>query len=128
MSGAGDKSDVMKPRKSFRPAKLGAHAPDAARVENIPSPSPLSGRATEQENSIMTSEDLFDEILARLWQVRAEVGDPVFRTAAGTALVAIGRVVLDEAETRSKRVGPGAQLVRFPLSRVIRSMASSDES
>ncbi|WP_166145198.1 hypothetical protein [Methylosinus sp. RM1] len=76
----------------------------------------------------MTSEDLFDEILARLWQVRAEVGDPVFRTAAGTALVAIGRVVLDEAETRSKRVGPGAQLVRFPLSRVIRSMASSDES
>jgi hypothetical protein len=70
----------------------------------------------------MTSEDLFDEILARLWQVRLEVGDAVFRAAAGAALVAIGRVVLEEAEKRAKS-GKTGEVIRFPLSRVIHSMS-----
>jgi hypothetical protein len=73
----------------------------------------------------MTSEDLFDEILARLWQVRLEVGDAVFRAAAGAALVAIGRVVLEEAEQRAKR-GKTGEVIRFPLSRVIHSMAEQE--
>lgn len=76
----------------------------------------------------MTSEDLFDEILARLWQVRLEVGDAVFRAAAGAALVAIGRVVLEEAEKRAKSAKNGrtGEVIRFPLSRVIHSMAEQE--
>ncbi len=75
----------------------------------------------------MTSEDLFDEVFARLFQIRSEVDDATFRAAAGAALVAIGRTVLDEAEKRAARKAPGV-VVRFPLSRAIRSMASSDDS
>ncbi|BBU63061.1 hypothetical protein MSC49_29960 [Methylosinus sp. C49] len=73
----------------------------------------------------MNSEDLFDEIFARLFQIRSEVDDAMFRAAAGAALVAIGRTVLDEAEKRAARKESGV-VVRFPLSRVIRSMASND--
>jgi hypothetical protein len=73
----------------------------------------------------MTSEDLFDEIFARLFQIRSEINDATFRAAAGAALVAIGRTVLDEAEKRAARKESGV-VVRFPLSRAIRSMTSGE--
>ena len=75
----------------------------------------------------MTSEDLFDEIIARLWRVRVEVSDATFRVAAGAALVAIARSVLDEAERRAKR-DPSAKVVRFPSTPVPRLVSSDEET
>ena len=65
----------------------------------------------------MTSSiDPLDDLLATLIRLRARCGVPLYRRALTAARVAVGRVVLAEAERRSG-VGarrPDGTVVRFP--------------
>jgi hypothetical protein len=71
----------------------------------------------------MTGAILCQEVSERLRRIRLELGDTVSRAATRAALTAIARVVLAEAERRAKngKTDEKGEVLRFPLSRAIRS-------
>ena len=68
----------------------------------------------------MTSSiDPLDDLLATLVRLRARCGVPLYRRAVAAARVAVGRVVLAEAERRARvnRTAKPGVVVRFPIDR-----------
>jgi hypothetical protein len=66
----------------------------------------------------MSEADLLDEVIARLWTIRARLGAGVYRAAARAALNGIAAAVMEEAERRAGiRRDTAGTVVRFPLGR-----------
>jgi hypothetical protein len=68
--------------------------------------------------------DRLDDLLATLIRLRERCGVPLYRRAVAAARVAVGRVVLAEAERLAgiDRPRPEATVVRFPLNLASRGM------
>jgi hypothetical protein len=75
--------------------------------------------------------DSFDDLVAALFRLRERCGAALYRRAVAAARVAVGRVVLAEAERRAGvgRSPPAAdRVVRFPLGRRIRGPNLDEEA
>jgi hypothetical protein len=60
----------------------------------------------------MMDADILDEVMARLFSIREQLGPAPFDEAARQCLIVIGRVALAEAEARAR--GRGGNVVAFP--------------
>jgi hypothetical protein len=65
------------------------------------------------------SDQLLLGVLIRLLRVRDELGEAAFADAVHRSLIAIARSVHDQAchDTRAGEIGPGSDVIRFPLAR-----------